>query len=266
MDELASRRAVVTGGASGIGRALTARLASEGMSVVAADIDVDGALETAARLAPAPVEGRRLDVADPASVAAFADWIVATGGVDLLVCNAGVAAIKPFLAADDADWEWILGINLLGAARTIRALLPTMIDGVEPGSRHIVCTASMSSLRPGRLPGTALYCASKFALLGMCESLRGELEPHGIGLTVALPGPVATDIAATTERLRPGSMVIDGSARARSSRSVPPLTPERVADLVVEGVRRDRTYVATHRELWPEVETVHRRIRDAFLE
>ena len=129
-----TRRALVTGGASGIGRAIVDRAAADGMAVVAADIDVERAEAHARQLAPAPVVARRVDVADNDSVDELAAWVDATGGVDLLVCNAGVAALKPLLDTVDADWEWILDINLMGAVRTIRALLPGMIASANEPS------------------------------------------------------------------------------------------------------------------------------------
>ncbi|HEX4244713.1 MAG TPA: SDR family oxidoreductase, partial [Acidimicrobiales bacterium] len=205
MNQFEGRCAVVTGGASGIGLAMAHAFAGVGMRVVIADRDDETAPAAADRLAAlsgAEVMAAHVDVADPDSVETLRHAVGDRfGPVHLLANNAGVAARRPLVESTPEDWEWIFGVNVFGVVNCIRAFLPGMMAAT--GDRHVVNTGSMSSLRVGVMGSQTMYTASKFALLGLSEALRPELDPHGIGLTVLLPGPVATDLARTSELGRP---------------------------------------------------------------
>ncbi|HXA34277.1 MAG TPA: SDR family NAD(P)-dependent oxidoreductase [Acidimicrobiales bacterium] len=270
MDQFEGRCAVVTGGASGIGLAMAAAFAGEGMRVVIADRDDETARGSADELASssgAEVMAAHVDVADPDSVetlrAAVAERF---GPVHVLCNNAGVAARRPLVETTPEDWEWIFGVNVFGVVNGLRAFLPGMIRAT--GERHVVNTGSMSSLRVGVMGSQTMYTASKFALLGLSEALRQELDPHGIGLTVLLPGPVATDLARTSELGRPrwarppGGNQAPVSAPGRAP--VDWMDPAEVGPLVVRAIRANRPFAVTHPQLWPQVAAVHHVVAEAF--
>ncbi len=223
MEHFRGRCAVVTGGASGIGLAMATAFAAEGMRVMVADRDEERARRAADQLRRAGADARAalVDVADPTSVEVLRDRVhEELGPVHLLCNNAGVAARRPLVETTPEDWEWIFAVNVFGVVNGLRAFLPGMFE--TTGERHVVNTGSMSSLRVGVMGSQTMYTASKFAVLGLSEALRHELEPHGIGLTVLVPGPVATDLARTSEQARPdrgGSPGTAGAGRPTASRS-----------------------------------------------
>jgi NAD(P)-dependent dehydrogenase (short-subunit alcohol dehydrogenase family) len=191
------------------------------------------------------------------------------GEVHMLCNNAGVAARRPLVETTPDEWEWIFGVNVFGVVNGLRAFLPGMIQAT--GERHVVNTGSMSSLRVGVMGSQTMYTASKFAVLGLSEALRQELEPHGIGLTVLLPGPVATDLARTSELSRPGRVppvAADGapSPPVRPGAPVAWMDPSDVGHLVVQAVRENRPFAVTHPHLWPQVAAVHQVVAQAFLD
>jgi NAD(P)-dependent dehydrogenase (short-subunit alcohol dehydrogenase family) len=272
MENFTGRCAVVTGGASGIGLAMAAAFAGEGMRVVVADRD-DGPARGAVdqlRGAGAEVMAAHVDVADPNSVLALRDRVHEEfGQVHLLCNNAGVAARRPLVETTPEEWEWIFGVNVFGVVNGLRAFLPGMIQAA--GERHVVNTGSMSSLRVGVMGSQTMYTASKFAVLGLSEALRQELEPHGIGLTVLVPGPVATDLARTSELARPERVPSVGgdevaSPPVGSGAPVAWMDPNDVGPLVVQAVRENRPFAVTHPHLWPQVAAVHEVIAGAFVD
>lgn len=189
MRELRGRVAVVTGAASGIGRALAERFAAEGMSVVLADLEeeplegVCGAL----RAAGADVLGVRTDVADAASVDALAAAAVARFGAFHLICNnAGVGGhLGPSWETPLTDWRWVVDVNLFGVVHGIRTFLPAL---VAQGEGHVVNTASAAAWQAA--PAMAPYAATKHAVLAIGEALRAELRALGspVGVTTLCPG------------------------------------------------------------------------------
>ncbi len=264
---------MVTGGASGIGLAMATAFAAEGMRVVVADRDAEQAQRATGQLRRegADAVAVHVDVADPASVEALRDRVHdELGPVHLLCNNAGVAVRRPLVETTPEDWEWIFGVNVFGVVNGLRAFLPGMIE--TAGERHVVNTGSMSSLRVGVMGSQTMYTASKFAVLGLSEALRQELEPHGIGLTVLVPGPVATDLARTSELARPGLTRSAGAAGkpppspTRPSGSVAWMDPTEVGPLVVRAIRDNRPFAVTHPQLWPQVAGVHQVVARAFSE
>ncbi|HEU4367209.1 MAG TPA: SDR family NAD(P)-dependent oxidoreductase [Methylomirabilota bacterium] len=248
MDELEGKVAVVTGGGSGIGRALALALAREGTRVVVADVD-EAAMETVAREARGHgVEALAVptDVTDLGQVQALADraWR-AFGGVHVLCNNAGVAAWGGLERATHRDWQWVLGVNLWGVIHGVEAFVPRMIAGGQRG--HIVNTASMAGLIASQ--GLGVYNTSKYAVVGLSETLAKDLKPYGIGVSVLCPMGVETRIR-DSERSRPAALRNEPGMESTAAveligRSLAPAT---VARMVLAAIRRGELYVITHDE------------------
>jgi NAD(P)-dependent dehydrogenase (short-subunit alcohol dehydrogenase family) len=246
MKDLAGKTAVVTGAASGIGRALALAFGAEGMNVVVSDIEQSPAEAVAADVRALGVRALavKTDVADRASVQALADAAFAEfGAVHVLCNNAGVLVFKPLAECTDADWQWLVGVNLWGVVNGIQAFLPRL--RAQGGGAHIVNTASIAGHFAGATGGIGIYTTTKFAVVGLSESLRAELEPEGIGVTVLCPGGVATRIS-DAARNRPERF---GGPQPAPARERPAgatgLAPETVAQMVLDGIRRNAAYVFT---------------------
>lgn len=247
VQSLAGRVAVVTGGASGIGRALAERLAREPMKVVVADLDERGLDEVATSIRAGGGEALpvRTDVADLAAVQALADRAFsAYGKVHLLCNNAGIALWGGLESATHRDWQWAINVNLWGVIHGIEAFVPRMIAQREPG--HVVNTASMAGLVATR--GLGVYNTTKYAVVGLSETLVKDLKPYGIGVSVLCPMGVATQIR-RSDRVRPAPLRNETATQAEPvelmGRTLP---PETVAEMVVNAIRDDRLYVITHDE------------------
>jgi NAD(P)-dependent dehydrogenase (short-subunit alcohol dehydrogenase family) len=201
MDDLAGRTAVVTGGASGIGRAIALELAGAGMHVVVADIEPAPARDVAAEIEAVGTRALAVptDVSDFDAVQALADAAYAEFGAVHVVCNnAGVLIFGDLQDLKIEDWNWLLGVNVFGVLNGIYAFLPRMLASGEPG--HIVNTASIAALS-----GDGIYGVSKSAILNITETLRRDLEGTPIGVTALCPGMLNTKIVAA-QRNRPTSM------------------------------------------------------------
>lgn len=186
--DLQGRVAVITGGASGIGRALAEECAAADMSVVIADVDASAVREAEEHLAEGGGRVRSIvvDVCDPAQVEALADEAIAAFGAVHLVClNAGVAAGGVSWELDERAWQWVLDVNLWGTIHGIRSFVPRLLEQDEG---HVLVTSSSGGLLGS--PGMAAYSASKHAVIGVAESLRGDLDLAGsrVGVTVLCPG------------------------------------------------------------------------------
>ena len=188
MKDLAGKVAVVTGGGSGIGRGMARAFAASGMHVVVADIELDAAEAVAGELNGTPV---RLDVSKPDEVAALADRIFRDHGALHLLCNnAGVAIGGPISVMTHDDWRWMISVNIEGVSNGLSAFLPRMI--AQQDEAHIVNTGSIAGFVT--LPERGIYAATKYAVVAISETLRTELAPHNIGVTVICPGSVRTRI------------------------------------------------------------------------
>ena len=175
-------RAVVTGAGSGLGAALCARLVARGARVVAADVDVEAATATAARLGP-HVHPVRCDVAVLGEVEALADEAERRlGGVDLLVNNAGVAVVGEIGEVPIADWRWIVDVNVWGVIHGCHVFVPRM-RARRRG--HVLNVASAAGLLSP--PRMAPYNVSKAAVVALSETLHADLARHGVGVTVVCP-------------------------------------------------------------------------------
>ncbi len=232
---LKSRVAVVTGAASGIGRAIAVSLARRGCALALADIDEDGLAETR-RLASAGTEKislHRLDVADRKAVAAFPAAVFEPHGrADLLVNNAGVALGGTFEQVSEEDFEWLFEINFWGVVRVTRAFLPLL--RASDDARIVNLSSVFGLIAPA---GQTAYAASKFAVRGFSNALMQELEPSPVGVTVVHPGGVATAIA---DRSRaPKSATPEEIAAALSrAKAMLRLAPEIAGETIVKGIER----------------------------
>lgn len=265
MKDFANKVAVITGAASGIGRALAERCGQDGMKVVLADVEVAALEEAEDALHTSGVEVLAVptDVASSASVAALAEKTMAHfGAVHLLCNNAGVAVGGPIWEASVADWGWVLGVNLWGVVHGIRTFVPMMLAQEEPC--HIVNTASIAGLVS--TPGLGVYNVTKHGVITLSETLYQELAAAGsqIGVSVLCPAWVKTRIGESA-RNRPG--VDLQSSRAAlggggiSTAIAEGISPVEVATAVLNAVREDRFYVLTHPDFTHLVEQRHEDIR-----
>jgi NAD(P)-dependent dehydrogenase (short-subunit alcohol dehydrogenase family) len=257
MDDLRGKVAVITGGASGIGRALAERFAVEGMKIVIADIDevamravevqlAEGGTEVLTQLCDTSLEAEMQSLAD-ATVSRF-------GGAHVLCNNAGVIGKGDAWRSPIAVWDWVIGINLYGVIHGIRAFLPIMED---QGEGHIVNTASMAGLVA--LPGAAPYNVTKTGVVALSEGLYLELKATGspVRVSALCPGFVKTNLAKGqkwTERL--GSE--PGAAQTPMAQMMDAVLAQGVeegieatdvADQVVDAIRTERFWILTHPEM-----------------
>lgn len=252
---LKDRIAVVTGGASGIGRALALLFAREGAHVVVADLDEAGMAETVAGVAQAGRRGLavKTDVSRLADVQALADRAFAELGAVHVVCNnAGVALWGGLESVSHQDWEWAMGVNLWGVIHGVEAFVPRMVAQKQPG--HVVNTASMAGLIASQ--GLGVYNTTKYAVVGLSETLQKDLRGHDIGVSVLCPMGVNTRIR-QSERNRPATLrnataAREGAPAAREGTAVELigryLPPEHVAERVLRAIYANRLYVITHEE------------------
>ncbi|WP_395571748.1 SDR family NAD(P)-dependent oxidoreductase [Streptomyces sp. BK79] len=180
MSELSGLKALVTGGASGIGRATAALLAARGADVAVLDLDPSAV--------DAPLRAYRADVSDDASVrAAVASAAAGLGGLDILVNNAGIGAVGTVEDNDDAEWHRVLDVNVLGMVRTTRAALPRL-----RASRHAAVVNTCSIAATAGLPQRALYSASKGAVLSLTLAMAADHVREGIRVNCVNPGTADT--------------------------------------------------------------------------
>jgi len=248
LTSLKDRIAVVTGGASGIGRALALLFAREGAHVVVADLDEAGMAETVAGVVQAGRRGLavKTDVSHLADVQALADRAFAELGAVHVVCNnAGVALWGGLESVSHQDWEWAMGVNLWGVIHGVEAFVPRMVAQKQPG--HVVNTASMAGLIASQ--GLGVYNTTKYAVVGLSETLQKDLRGHDIGVSVLCPMGVNTRIR-QSERNRPATLrnataAREGTAVELIGRYLP---PEHVAERVLRAIYANRLYVITHEE------------------
>ena len=247
MDTLLNRVAVITGGASGIGRELCRRFARAGARVVVADVDEAGMAGTVHAVQQAGGEAImvRTDVSRLADVHALADRAFAEWGrVHVLCNNAGVTVHGGLESATHRDWEWVMGVNLWGVIHGIESFVPRMIGQGEPG--HIVNTASMAGLIASQ--GLGIYNTTKYAVVGLSETLHKDLRPYNIGVSVLCPMGVATSIR-DSERNRPTHLLNPDRRKSGEITLIGrTLTPEHVAERVLDAVIANRLYIITHEE------------------
>jgi NAD(P)-dependent dehydrogenase (short-subunit alcohol dehydrogenase family) len=253
--EFSEKTAVVTGGASGIGFAMARRFLEEGMRVAIADVE-QSALDTAVRELSAfgDVMGKRTDVRSVEDLEALAEAVLGTyGRIDVVCNNAGVETGGSFLSIPEEAWRWVMDVNFFGVLNGCRVFLPLLEAG---GGGHIVNTASVAAFSSGTATMTP-YCASKFAVLGMSESLEVELRTAGstVGVSLLAPGPVKTR-RVDAERNRPGDVPLATEPgrlavmeRLAATTAEVGMDPAEVAGQVLDAIRTNTFFVLTHPEM-----------------
>jgi len=243
--KLANRTAVVTGAASGIGRAVAMSLARRGCHLALADID-DQKLEATVKMAAANgvrVSRHQVDVGDRNAVAAFPHAVMAEhAGADVLVNNAGVAIGGTFEEASEEDFEWLFGINFWGVVHMTRAFLPVLKKSDD--ARVVNVSSAFGLISP---PGQTAYSASKFAVRGFSNALRHELAGSRVGVTVVHPGGVATSIADNARP--PKNATPEQIARLRAlAKTALRLPPEVAGEIIVKNIERRASRVLVGRD------------------
>jgi NAD(P)-dependent dehydrogenase (short-subunit alcohol dehydrogenase family) len=253
MQEFRDRVAVVTGAASGIGRAIAERCAAEGMKVVLADIEAPALHETAGSIigSGARVLPQVMDVSSAAQAEALAETAYKEfGAVHLLFNNAGVAPEgMPAWSQTLDTWRWVIDVNLFGVIHGIRSFVPRMLASGEEG--HVVNTASVAGLHAG--PMISPYYATKHAVVGLSESLFLELQMVNarVGASVLCPAFVKTKIAESARNRPPTSAAEVGSeefgimVRGLVEQGV---SPHSIADQVFDAIKKKQFWILTHPE------------------
>jgi NAD(P)-dependent dehydrogenase (short-subunit alcohol dehydrogenase family) len=238
---------LVTGAGSGIGRATALAFRDAGARLVVCDVQEARVQDVARELGAACVLSRQVDVAKRDSMKDFADAVHERfGAVDILVNNAGVGLSATFLDTSLDDWDWIVSINMWGVIHGCHYFVPKMVERGQGG--HVVNVSSILGLVG--LGGTNAYCTTKFAVVGMSESLRAELAPHRIGVSAICPGIIKTDIIragrfrTTDANADQRRDAVDARYRQRN------FPPEGVAKAILDAVRRDRDLVPVAPEAW----------------
>lgn len=227
-DRIRGKVVAITGAGRGIGLATARALAARGARVSIGDLDAHLAREAAATLPGA--HGTALDVRSKESYARFLEETRATlGPIDILINNAGIMPMGHFELEDDAITRAQIDINLLGVINGMKLVLPAM-KARRQG--HIVNVASLAGRVP--IPGASVYCATKFAVIGLTESVRQEVRDHGIDLTLVLPSRVSTELSSGT-----------------GSGGIPTASPEEVAAVIVAALDERLPEVTAPRYLRP---------------
>jgi NAD(P)-dependent dehydrogenase (short-subunit alcohol dehydrogenase family) len=255
MDELKDKVCVVTGGGSGIGRALAHRFAAAGMRVALGDVEPGPLKSVVDELGGDGdrVLGVECDVRSVEDVERLRNVTLERFGTAHVVClNAGVAPIAPLLETSPDAWRWVVDVNLMGVAYGVHSfgrLLADQRDG------HIVCTASSAGLVDA--PSLGAYCATKHAVVGLAASLRRELAESNVGVSVVCPGLVNTKIFESERNLPDGMAdptVDDATTKAYREMLTTGVSPDMIADFVHRAVINDQFFVIPNAEMDPLIE------------
>lgn len=239
--------AIVTGGASGIGRALCARLLDRGARVILGDIDATAAEETARTFsANGEIIALPIDVADEQSVQAFAAAAFARAPrIDLLFNNAGVSAVGALHTTSAQTWDWLTAVNLTGMVRVIRAFAPRMVESTAP-ARIINMASSLALGPPDHATGVSAYAALKHAVIGLSEALRADLAETAVGVHVACPGMVQSDLWNAARHRHPafgGPKPGHAGFKDANAKGLDALS---AADRILDAVAAGEFYCLTH--------------------
>lgn len=254
MTEITGKTAVVTGGSSGIGRALAMELARQGARVAIADIMIDSARAVVDDIRAEGGEALAFhcDVCERDSIRAMKTEVnAAFGPAGLLFANAGATCFDPLMEMSDQDVDWIVQVNLMGVMNTTRAFLPDMMSA---GEGHVIATASMAGLLPGWVPVHVVYSAAKMGIIGMMMNLALEMKSHGVRTTTYCPGGVASGMKERNARYRPSRFggpeqrPVHIPAASFSANPIPLYEPDGIAPIVLRAVRNNRPFVFDHAE------------------
>ncbi len=241
LNDLTGRSVLVTGAASGIGYETALAFAHAGADIIAVDLDEARLVETSRQVEAA---GRRCrmfacDVSDAAAVDALAAAAMAdTGPPDVVVNNAGVGFLGPFLETPLAAWNQVIGVNLMGVVHVSRAFLPAMI--AKGGARHLVNVASAAGLHS--VPNLSAYSASKHAVIGVSDAIAMELGQTEVGVTVVCPGIINTPIIRNRRAVAP-SVPASALDRLEQQYQAKGVHPSVVGARIVRAVRRGEDIV-----------------------
>ncbi|RKS95530.1 3-oxoacyl-[acyl-carrier protein] reductase [Flavobacterium limicola] len=234
MTDLKNKNALITGAGKGIGKAIALALAKEGVNVILVARTQEEIDSVAAKVRSLRVKALAItaDVADINSVNAAVDKALAEfGTIDILINNAGIAAFGKFLELEPTDWERIIQVNLMGTYYVTRAVLPNMI---ERQTGDIINISSTAGLSGNAL--TSAYSASKFAVLGLTESLMQEVRKHNIRVTALTPSTVATDMAKELK-------LTDGNPETV-------MQAEDMAELIIAQLKLNRRVFIKNSSIW----------------
>jgi 3-oxoacyl-[acyl-carrier protein] reductase len=234
MTDLKNKNALITGAGKGIGKAIALALAKEGINVILVARTQEEIDSVAAKVRSLRVKALAItaDVADINSVnAAIEKALAEFGTIDILINNAGIAAFGKFLELEPTDWERIIQVNLMGTYYVTRAVLPNMI---ERQTGDIINISSTAGLSGNAL--TSAYSASKFAVLGLTESLMQEVRKHNIRVTALTPSTVATDMAKELK-------LTDGNPETV-------MQAEDMAELIIAQLKLNRRVFIKNSSIW----------------
>lgn len=240
------KKVLITGAGSGIGRATALQLAELGAALIISDLNPDGLARTASealRLGAGSVDTHIVDVSDWDDMQAMAGKVRKQhGALDILVNNAGVGLAGDFLNTTVDDWQWVLGINVMGVVHGCKLFAPDMVAN---GKGHIINLASAAGYYAA--PDMSAYSASKHAVLGMTESLRAELAEKGIGVSAICPGVINTGIVASSRMRGAAGDAQDKLVAFYRKRNY---GPELVAEAILGAVEHNRAVVPVSPEAW----------------
>jgi len=266
MFDVNGKTAFITGGASGMGWGMAKAFAEAGMKVVIADIRQDALDEAKEGFSKTnlAVHAVKLDVTDRTGWVQAADEAeVRFGNIHVLALNAGVGITGSMLTATYKDWDFSMGVNVGGVINGLVTMLPRMLRHGEDG--HLVVTSSTGGF--SAVGGAGLYCAEKYCVAGMFESLASDLKGTPLGASVFFPGPVQTQLGLSTKATRPEHLRNEAPPPSpevmgakRDARPAPGfdtslfMTPEEVGRRVLRGVRRRDLFIMTHPEFRKGIE------------
>ena len=261
----------ITGAGSGLGAAMALAFAGAGFDIAALDVDEPRAQETAASINALGRDSTAIgvDVADPASMAAAAAAVeAALGPVSVLCANVGVQQFGAIDRLTPADWQWVLSVNVFGTVNTVTSFLPSIRRA--GGERHIVLTASAAVFQVG--PRLAAYTTSKHAVFGFGETLRLELEPEGIGVSMLFPAGMATrhldsSAAARPTELGPSITLDEDFVALMASTTVTEssvVTPDYAIRNLLADLTAGEPYIFTHGDYRDELVERNEMILKAF--
>lgn len=239
--------AVITGAGSGIGAALARHLAAQGTHLALADINAEGLQKTRAALTQnVRVSLHEMDVTDTDAADALPEAVQAAHGApaDILINNAGVALEGGFATVPEADFNWVLDINLHAPIRLTRAFLPVLAS--RPTAQIVNISSIFGIIAP---PGQAAYSAAKFGLRGFSEALRHELAGSGVGVSVVHPGGVRTSIAKNA-RLTSKLNMAAAKRRMETVDNLLVLPPEEAARIITDGLVARKPRILVGRDAW----------------
>lgn len=268
MKDIKGKTAYVSGAASGIGFGIASALAQAGANVAMVDIRADALADARARLhnLGGEIETYVSDVSDPAVLGETAREIERRFGPLHILCNnAGVSMLgTPLDEITQADWDWVIDVNIKGVINGIRAFVPAMKAHGQGG--HIVNTASIAGLQVNPNFRTGAYSMTKYAVVALSEALEQELAGHGIGVSVLCPAAVDTGIhlSARSRPARLGGPFERSADHFMGDLIKDGLRPEQVGARVVAAIRDGEFYILTHSSPREWVERRFERIMAAF--